>query len=70
MRNKVITTVLVVFLVGSMAACTRDQRTAGGAAIGAGAGALVGGALGGGGGAAIGAVSGGVLGGVIGHHTN
>lgn len=70
MKKKILSGIAVVALIGCLGACTQDQRTLGGAAIGAGGGALVGGALGGGTGAVIGGVAGGVTGGVIGHNTS
>lgn len=63
--------VLVGALALTLGACTeREERAAGGAAIGAGAGALIGGlATGTGGGALAGAAVGGVAGAVIGAET-
>lgn len=63
--------VLVGAVALTLGACTaREERAAGGAAIGAGAGALIGGlATGTGGGALAGAAVGGVAGAVIGAET-
>ncbi|QCK86204.1 hypothetical protein E8L99_10780 [Phreatobacter aquaticus] len=63
--------ILVSAVALTLGACTaREERAAGGAAIGAGAGALIGGlATGTGGGALAGAAIGGVAGAVIGAET-
>ena len=70
MKNKVLAVVMAGTLVVTLGACTKSQKTIGGAALGAAGGALIGNAIGGGTGAIIGGVAGAGAGAVIGNNVN
>lgn len=68
MKNKILVFFTVILLAGSLAGCSKHDRTITGTAIGAGVGAGAGAALGGTGGAIVGGAAGALVGNAVGRN--
>ena len=68
MKKKILTSIAAVALIGCLGACTQDQKTLGGAAVGGVTGLAVGNAVGGTGATILGGLGGTAIGAAIGHN--